>query len=306
MLFTVGEALAVFLVDQDLPMSEATRFRRTVAGAETNVAAGVIKLGLPARLVTTVGQDALGDAVVGTLSNWKIDTRVERSLKPTGVLIRTLAPGIPAVAVHLRDNSAATEIRVEQIDAAWSDEVSVVFVTGITAVRSASAKAAVERTVELARASGALVVADANLRLRLGDATAFTNALAGIRGKIDIAIGDLTELAILAGSPESAAVTTLLSLGCGIVITKLGADGAEATDGSHIFRTPTFATEIIDTVGAGDAFAAGFIAAHLREESLEECLRWGSVVAASVVATAGDIEGLPGLDDVLSSSRSSK
>lgn len=304
MLFTLGEALAVFLVDDGEPLGSAVRYRRTVAGSECNVAAGVVRLGLPARLVTTVGDDGLGDAVATTLSGWGIDAHVDRSARATGTLVRTLAPGIPAEAVHLRERSAATEITAAQVDSAWSEEVAAIFVTGITAVRSASARGAVERTVELARRSGALVVADVNLRPRLGSSADFSEALAGIRGFVDVAIGDRDELAVLADSDPQHAVDALLASGCRIVVTKLGAAGAEVTDGIEVVSTATLATQVVDTVGAGDAFAAGFIVAYLRGLSLRECLRWGSVVAADVVATAGDVEGLPSLSRVLESAGS--
>lgn len=289
-LFTLGEVLAVFLAE-DATLAEATRFRRTVAGSEANLAAGVVRLGVPARLVTTVGRDALGDAIARTLDNWGIDAHVSRSDLPTGTLVRDLAGTSPANAVHLRTGSAATEIGASQVNAAWGPGIDAVFVTGITAVRSESARAAVERTVRLARDGGALVVVDPNLRLRLGGHEQFREALSGLAGLIDIAIGDPAELALLTDANDP--VSALLDSGCRLVVTKRGADGAVATDGRSEFRVATRATSVVDTVGAGDSFAAGFLAATLQGGSVTDALELGSVVAARVVATAGDTEGLP-------------
>lgn len=291
-LFTLGEALAVFLVDDGLPLSRAVQFRRTVAGSECNVAAAFVRLGHAARFVTTVGNDPLGEAVAAALLDWGLDARIGRSDKPTGTLIRGLGAAAPTQAVHLRDGSAATDLEPGEVDAAWDPSVDAVFVTGITAVRSSSARRAVERTVALARESGALVVVDPNLRPRLGTADDFTRALAGIRGLVDIAIGDVAELALLSGVPAGHAADALLDSGCRLVVTKGGADGATATDGTTTVHVGSRALRVVDTVGAGDAFVAALLVGILEQASLADSLDLASRVAADVVGTAGDVEGI--------------
>lgn len=292
-LFTIGETLAVFIPSDGASLATATSYWRTVAGSEANVAAAVTRLGLPARLVTVVGRDGLGDAVEHALTAWGVDARVGRSALPTGTLVRELASGGPSSAVHLRTDSAATALAPDQVDAAWSPEVAAVFVTGITAVRSASALAAVQRTVDLARDAGALVVCDPNLRPRVAGPDAFARALATIRGAVDVAIGDAAELAVLSGAAPADAASALLDQGCRLVISKLGPGGATARDASGEYSVASRATRVVDTVGAGDAFAGGVIAGLIEGASVTELLDLGSAVAAHVVGTAGDIEGLP-------------
>lgn len=292
-LLTVGEALAVFLAE-GAPLAEAERFRRIVSGSEVNVATAYVRLGHPARVVTALGRDALGEGVAHTLAEWGLDARIRWSDRATGVLVRDAAGPGGGHAMHLRRDAAAVEIAPEDIDAAWSDDIDVVFVTGITAVRSDSARAAVERLIALAREHGALVVADPNLRPALGDRDAYTSALAGLRGLVDIAIGDAGELALLAGAAEDPE-QALLAQGCRVVIVKGGADGATAIDGSQRIHVPTAATSIVDTVGAGDAFAAGFLAATADGEDLGPALEAGARLAALVVAAEGDLDGVPDL-----------
>lgn len=296
--FTLGEALAVFIPNDGASLATATAYRRTVAGSELNVAAAVLRLGHPARFVTVVGRDGLGDAVDQALTGWGIDARVGRSDRPTGTLVRELATGGPTAAVHLRTDSAATELGPDQVDAAWSPDVAAVFVTGITAVRSPSASAAVRRTVELARAAGAVVVCDPNLRPRIAGPDAFARALSTIRGLVDVAVGDPAELALLSGTSPADAPAALLEQGCRLVITKFGAGGARAVDAAGTYSAPSQATGVVDTVGAGDAFAGGVIAGLLEGATVAEMLDLGSAVAARVVATAGDIEGLPFRDEM--------
>lgn len=292
-LFTLGETLAVFIPQDGAALGGAAAYRRTVAGSEANVAVAVTRLGLPARLVTVVGRDGLGDAVEHTLVDWGIDARVGHSDRPTGVLVRDLATDSSASAVHLRSGSAATELAPQHVEAAWAPNFAAVFVTGITAVRSPSALEAVQCTVGLARRAGSLVICDPNYRPILAAPQVFRDALSTLRGQVDVAIGDANELALLSGTSPRAAANALLDQGCRLVITKLGADGARAQDRSGDYYIPTRAAAVVDTVGAGDAFAGGAIVGLIEGATVNQMLELGSAIAARVVATAGDVEGLP-------------
>lgn len=293
-LLTVGEALAVLHVEDGLPLAEATRFRRTVAGAELNVAHGFVRLGHRAGLVTAVGRDALGDAVLDRLRSSEIASEVQRIEAPTGVLIRELGTAGPIGTVHLRAGSAGSQVSADMVAAAWDPSVNVVYVTGITMVLSKSARGAVTTLVSLAREHGATVVLDPNLRERVAPASRFAEVLAGLHGQVDVVVGDLPELALFAGTTPQDAVASCLDLGCRVVVTKRGADGAEATDGhTTVSRSAIPIPLVVDTIGAGDAFTAGFLAGHLESGDLARGLDLGVRVAAKVVATAGDLEGFP-------------
>jgi 2-dehydro-3-deoxygluconokinase len=146
--------------------------------------------------------------------------------------------------------------------------------------------------VTRAREAGALVVVDPNLRPALADRTTFGTALAALRGRIDIAVGDADELALLAGTAAEHAVDALLGDGCRLVVTKLGAAGAAAKDDQgHGCRVASHVRpgEVVDTIGAGDAFTAGMLAAILDGQSPDAALERGSARAAAVVRTRGDI-----------------
>lgn len=128
LLFTVGEALYVFLAQGAGPLSQAGAFDRLVSGAEVNVAAGVVQAGHRARLVSRVGADPLGDAVVAQVLEWGIDARIAREAgAPTGVLIRTTGGAAsggrgpraaPAEAVNMRVGAAAERISAADVASA--------------------------------------------------------------------------------------------------------------------------------------------------------------------------------------------
>jgi 2-dehydro-3-deoxygluconokinase len=291
-LLTLGEALAVFHVADGLPLAEATTFRRTVAGAELNVANGFVRLGHTAGFVSAVGQDSLGTAVFERVRACGLEAHVSRVEAPTGVLVRELAGSGEVDTLHLRSASAASQLTAKMVHEAWTSNVDVVYVTGITMVLSPSASDAVLALVSLARAHGATVVLDPNLRERLASADRFAEELAKLKGMVDILIGDRREIELFAGTATEP-VSTCLDLGCQVVVTKRGPEGARATDGRDAATAPARPTRIVDTIGAGDAFTAGFVSRYLETADLDASLRLGVDVAARVVATPGDLEGFP-------------
>lgn len=299
-LFTVGEALTVFLanrsqssqVDPSGDLVMATRFDRLVSGSEVNMAVGFLRAGHRSRLLTRVGDDALGDAVIQQLAGWGIDAIVHRDPhRPTGVLVRSVVREHREQAINLRAGAAVEGLTSQDVDESWLSEVDVVFLTGVTAVRSDSAAAAVYRAAELGKASGALVVLDPNLRPSLASPEMYAEALAPLRGTVDIALGDEEELALFGQCSASDATQKLLTEGARWVVVKRGGEGATATNGSTTVHSPSKVSkdQVVDVVGAGDAFAAAFVAAVIENLPIDLALERAAIAAATVVRTRGDI-----------------
>jgi 2-dehydro-3-deoxygluconokinase len=116
-------------------------------------------------------------------------------------------------------------------------------------------------------------------------------------------MGDADELAVLAGTSAADATQALLDGGCRVVVERRGAQGAVASDHHHSCDVASMAWAVIDTVGAGDAFTAGFLTATLEALEIDAALERASLVAAHVVATPGDVEGIPGRASVIDSTR---
>lgn len=303
-LATIGEVLTVFLSTDQLPLSSGRQFHRITAGAEANVAAGFVRLGHLASLATVIGEDATGDGALSDLLSWGIQVNARRSDRPTGVIVRTPGGGSNSGALHMREGAAAESLDERESAAAWGEGADAVFVTGITMVRSESARRAVLDLVRRARVSGATVIIDPNVRLSLGSLSTYSAALAEIRGEGDIALGSAEELAALAGTRTEDATKTLLDFGYRIVVEKRGALGALASDTTGTYESPSVAWSVVDTVGAGDAFTSGFVTAVLEGLDLQKALDRGSLVAAHVVATPGDVEGIPIRRDLINSKSS--
>jgi 2-dehydro-3-deoxygluconokinase len=312
MVVTLGECMASFVARQRGPLTEATDFLRTIAGAEANLAVGLARLGIGVSYIGRVGDDALGRTIQRRLRGEGVDVRhlgvdVQAT---TGIMIREVRDLGPAEVIYWRAGSAGSRLRGDDVEAAAGTIAAArwLHVTGITPALSPGAAAAVDMAVERARAAGATVSLDINLRRRLWSESAARAALEPLAARCDVVLGGLDEMAVIGGLAETleaaaavepeAAAEAILALGPEVAVVKLGADGAleqrrgEAgvqTSSAAAFRVP----HVVDPVGAGDAFAAGYIATSLEGGTSAAALAAGNACGAAVVATLGDQSGLP-------------
>lgn len=302
---TLGECLVSLVATTPGPLAEATTFERHVAGAEANVAVGLARLGHAVAYVSRVGGDGLGTAIVRRLRGEGVDV-AHLAIDPearTGVMIRERrAVGAAAVVYH-RAASAASRLTPQDIDRAVHSGVFEnarwLHLTGITPALSETARAATIRARDVAREAGLQVSLDVNLRRRLWSDEIAGPALRTIATGVDVVLGSPDELAVLADEDPAAdpaeLAAAVATLGPTTVIAKLGPDGALGLDSGatpvHVPAVPVPA--VVDPVGAGDAFCAGFIAGRLDGVDLETALRMGTACGALAVAAVGDQAGLP-------------
>jgi 2-dehydro-3-deoxygluconokinase len=196
--------------------------------------------------------------------------------------------------------SAGSALGPADIDAVAATFVGArwVHVTGITPALSDSAHEAVLRAIELARLSDVRVSFDVNLRRRLWSDDEAAARLHPIVVGADLVFGDADELAVVAGLAPSAdgldAARALRAGGSGSVIIKRGAAGATLVgEGTPVDAPAVGVVRVVDTVGAGDAFCAGYLAALLDGLDAAAALRWGNGCAAAALSVEGDLIGLP-------------
>jgi 2-dehydro-3-deoxygluconokinase len=310
---TLGECFIAFVALQRGPMAEAVTWSRTVAGAEGNVAVGLARLGVDVGFIGRVGDDGLGTAVRRRLRGEGVDVghlHVDGEA-PTGVMFRELRDLGPAEVVYWRRGSAGSRLSADDVreaDALFGD-CRWLHVTGITPALSVSAAEAVDAAIDRARTAGATISLDVNVRRRLWSEAEAGSVLGALAARCDVILGSVEEVALVGGEVDSldagydadpiAAADALLALGPRCVVVKLGADGALARirggegDLETVLAPALGAVSVVDPVGAGDAFTAGFIAASLEGATPDEALRVANACGASAVATFGDLAGLP-------------
>jgi 2-dehydro-3-deoxygluconokinase len=298
---TVGEALAVLIAEPPASLATARDFRSTVAGAESNVAVGLARLGHQAAFMGRVGADALGEMVLRRLRAENVDVQhVRRSVdRPTGVIIRDSAASRPSEVAYYRSGSAGASLEPADIAADVVARCMHLHVSGITAVLSPTARAAAEHAAVGAREAGRQVSFDPNLRRRLSTLDEAREAFARLLSLATMVMVSADEATALAGTPDLAAATGwFLERGPALVVTKRGADGADATDGTRQWSCPAHVVPVVDPIGAGDAFAAGFLSRWYETRDCQVALRAATITAALAMTSPADIDALPSRADL--------
>ena len=303
---TVGEPMALFIAQQEGPLDEVTSFSRAVAGAELNVATGLARLGLKVSYLSRVGDDSFGRQLLAFMDREGIDrSHVTVDPRyPTGFMLKSLTrDGSDPAVEYFRKGSAASHLSVDDHPAQMCALLRHLHLTGISPALSADTCDLVFAMARAARLAGRSVSFDPNLRPRLWPSqAAMRDCLNRLACCCDWVLPGLNEGRLLTGAdtPEEIA-DFYLARGVSTVVVKLGADGAYYAGKHERGHVPGVAVErVVDTVGAGDAFAVGVISGLMEGLTLPMAVARGNYVGARVVQFPGDCDGLPTRTEMLS------
>ncbi|WP_045744254.1 sugar kinase [Actinoplanes rectilineatus] len=294
---TLGESMGIFVADGIGPVEHARGFTLGVAGAESNVAIGVARLGGPATWVGRLGRDAAGSLITTRLRSSGVRVIAVEDDAFTGLMIRYRRSGEFIHADYHRAGSAGSRLSPADVPEAELAAAGILHVTGITPALGATARAAVFHAVEIARAAGVPVSLDVNYRSKLWSHAEAAPVLRDLVSRSDLVFAGPDEAAIVLGDDEPLA--GLARLGPAEVIVKDGARGCTALVDGTRHEVPALPVTSIDPVGAGDAFVAGYLADRLAGAAPEQRLRTAIAAGAFAVTVPGDCEGLPGRDDLV-------
>lgn len=290
----------------------------SVAGAESNVAVGLARLGHAVRWAGAVGEDEAGELVLRTLRAEGVDVSgasLDEGGAPTGLMLaepRLPEPARARAHRHHRAGSAGSRLKACSVERAFTAAPPKVLpLTGITPALSRSARSAAALALRLAAEHSSLVCLDVNFRSRLWDAEEAAAVLREWAPSVDVLIATDDELPLCL--PEDVAddpavrAKELMALGVGEVVVKHGhghgAAGATSygEDGSsvHVPAGPARSVDgvdrpcAVDPVDPGDAFAAGYLSGLL--DGCDAGGRLGRAVAAGAFAMASPAgwEGAP-------------
>lgn len=301
-LVTLGETMGALSTSGSGPLSLHQQLSLSIAGAESTVAIGVARLGQRSRWIGRVGDDEVGRLVVKTLAAERVDVSsvVEDPAAPTGLMIKEHRVGDVVRVSYHRRGSAGAALSVADLPEDEIAAAGVLHITGVTPALSASAADAVRRALDIAREAGVPVSLDVNYRSRLWSREAAADTLAPLAAAASTVFGSIEELALVTGEPaeigDSAA--KLLDAGVKTVVVKLGAQGAAVYDSTGRSSAEAVRVPVVDLIGAGDAFVAGYLSAMLTGADVSASLASGCAVAAFSVGTSGDWEGLPRPDEL--------
>lgn len=291
-----GEALVLFQPPAGASLATAPTVEVHVGGAELNVCAAVAALGGSAVLCTRLGDDPLAQHVVNGADRVGVRLAADRSSnRPTGIYFKDVRPDGARHVYYYRSTSAAAAMTSSDAERGLALRPRAVVVSGLTAALGPGPAAMVRHVGLAAHDYGAALIVDVNLRPQLGRSDEVHDVLADLLPRADLLIVGTDESERLLGSsdPEKVAQAAL-NAGCREVVVKAGADGCWWVDPAGTPRhEPSAAADVVDPVGAGDAFAGGYLSARLCGAPASAAARLASVLAARVIGTTGDTAGLP-------------
>ena len=297
---TFGEAMMLLVADRPGPLEHAEFFHKRTAGAETNVAIGLARLGLKVGWASRLGTDSMGRYLLDAMVREGIDCShvVCDPSQKTGFQFKgQVSDGSDPPVEYHRQGSAASHMDLRDIDVAWLLSARHLHATGVFAAVSATTLPAARKTMNLMRAAGRSVSFDPNLRPTLWATPArMREAINDLAARADWVLPGLEEGQFLTGEATPEGIARYYRQGgATLVVVKLGSEGAwfdsDTAGSGHV---PGFAVaEVVDTVGAGDGFAVGVISALLDGLSVPDAVKRGAWIGARAVQVLGDSEGLP-------------
>jgi dehydrogluconokinase len=296
---TFGEAMLLLVADRPGPIEQAQAFHKRTAGAETNVAIGLARLGLRVGWASRLGSDSMARYLLAEMQREGIDCSrvVCDPTQRTGFQFkgRVTDGSDPPVEYH-RKGSAASQMGPRDVDEAWLRSARHLHATGVFPAISASSLEAACMTLEVMRAAGRTISFDPNLRPTLwASPDLMRHWINHLAAQADWVLPGLEEGRFLTGENTPEAIARYYRrLGARLVAVKLGAAGAYYECDSGAGYVPGYpVTEVVDTVGAGDGFAVGVVSALLEGRAVPDAVRRGAWIGARAVQVLGDTEGLP-------------
>lgn len=285
-----------------VPITGVRSFDAYVGGCPTNVSVGTRRLGLRSALLTGLGTDQVGDFVLHFLNHEGVDTQwIPRFAdRRTSAVVMAIQPPDRFPLTFYRDNCADIGLSIDDVRRAPVADSRLLFLSG-TGLSLEPSRTATIFAAEVARRSVTEVLLDIDYRAGLWpSADAFGVHVRQLAALSDLAIGTQEEIEAATGETDPDRGAARLFAGhLKLVVLKRGADGCRIyhRDGPTS-DVPPFAVEILNVLGAGDAFASGFVYGHLRGWPPEKSGRFGNAVGAIVVTRHGCANFMPSLDEV--------
>ncbi len=299
---TLGEILVeIMRPGANQPLDQPGEFRGPFpSGAPAIFIDTVARLGLPAAFIGAVGQDPFGKLLIERLRADGVDVRGIQRIRDASTAVAFVAyagDGSRQFVFHI-DGAAAGRLAPEHVDETLARSASWLHVSGSALSINDRMRAACLRMLDLAQ--DARVSLDPNLRVELlGGVERARHLFAPIVQRAEIVFPSLGELEVLTGEPDiDRAANALLAQGPRLVVLKRGALGCSVYSSEGRVDAPAFPTQEVDPTGAGDSFAAGFVAETLNGLLPRDAARYANAVGSLAVRRLGPMDGAPWASEV--------
>ena len=299
---TIGETMALLASPNVGRLRDASSLRLSAAGSESNVAIGMARLGWSSAWIGRVGDDEFGEMIISMLRREGIDIRgvtVDHDSQ-TAVMIKEQRTSQVSRVSYYRDGYVGSRLDSGDVLEVLFENARMLHVTGITLGLSLTSRQAVYTAVDVAKRNGCVISFDLNYRSALWSYDDARVEFIRMVQLADIVFASPDELMIL--KPESSALEIARELANQRerqVVMHSGSSGAKCLVNGDVYEQPAFPVVAVDSVGAGDAFVAGYLDGVLSSYDVPSRLRQGCAAGAFAVSVNGDWEGAPNRDDLL-------
>ncbi len=294
---TLGETLAAATGTHSGALAAGAPLRLSFAGAESNVAVCLARLGHRTAWIGRLGDDDPGRMVLRGLRGEGIAVHAARTAEPapTAFMLKQQRTADRVYVTYYRTGSAGSRLDETDVHPEVIASAAVLHITGITPALGPGPGRAVARALDLAREHGTLVSFDVNYRSALWSPRQAAAVLGPLVARADIVFAGPEELDLVTDGGSRTVEKRAADLrGSGVreVVVKDGARGAWALGPDGLRRVAARQVTCVDPVGAGDAFAGGYLSALLDGLPVQDRLERGALCGAACVSTRGDWEGL--------------
>ncbi|AAZ54227.1 sugar kinase [Thermobifida fusca] len=289
----IGETMGQLSPASAVPLVEQPPLLPRIGGAESNVACGLAGLGHRVAWMSRVGDDPFGAIITRTLARYGVDTSLVEvdQERPTGLYLKDPAPKGTRVYYYRRE-SAASAIGPRLAERPELRTARLLHLSGITPALSTSCAAFVQRLFVSRPAHGPLLSFDVNYRPALWPADDAAPVLLDLARAADLVFVGRDEAEQLWQASTADQVRALLP-DVPLLVVKDADVGATSYTGARRVFVPAPRVDVVEAVGAGDAFAAGFLSGLLDDRTPEECLRLGHIMAAATLLSVADLAPFP-------------
>lgn len=299
-----GETMMAFSPESPGSLKYKHNYSCKAAGAETNTLIGVQKLGHSTGWLSRLGKDGPGEFVLSQIQAEGVNTDHVQldSCHATGIMLKQLRSHGETSIFYYRSGSAFCHASLSDAAYRFLSNARLFHFTGITPVLSEACKKELDKILVFCRAKKIPVSFDPNVRLKLWKNKDYRDLMKRYITLSDYVMLGAKEAGIIFGEASIegfAAKIWNIAPSLSFLAIKNGAEGAYVYDKTDAHFIKPYPCTPIDPVGAGDAFNAGFLAGILEGQDLKTCGRIAAICGALATETVGDIEGLPGREELM-------
>ncbi|SFL89000.1 sugar kinase [Salibacterium qingdaonense] len=299
---SIGDAMITMNPKSRGPLMFSHEFERKMGGAELNLIVGCARLGLQPGWISRFGQDGFGRYILNYMRGEGVDVSRTKLLENyrTPLNIKEVLEDGSGSTFYYRFPSPTEDITPADMEENYLKQARVFYISGVFLSLAGKNLDIIKKGIQIAKKHNRMVALDPNIRLKLWSREQARETMLPILPDVDIMMSGKEEADLLFGEqPDEAHLETFGQYGISYVALKKGGEGASGWfSGEGSTFVPPESVKVVDTVGAGDGFNAGFLYSILRGFDLKRSLRFANTVGAMVTGVSGDNEGLPYLESV--------